>query len=101
VESRGRLKTGELFTSSRGADYRLRCRCAKALAAMDFDRLLLCGLLRTLAALLATFPLVTLHLLNSLTPFHLSRYGLEYIAKRIMQIILAIFRWHCRFMSNE
>ena len=39
---------------------------------MDFDRLLLCGLLRTRAAFLATLPLVTLHLLNFLTPFRLA-----------------------------
>jgi len=57
---------------------------------MDFDRLLLCGLLSMRAALLATFPLVTLHLLNSLTSFQLSRHEPRYIANMIMQIILAI-----------
>jgi hypothetical protein len=54
---------------------RRRCRCAKALAATDFDRLLLFGLLSTRAALLATLPLVTLHLLNSLTPFLLAQHA--------------------------
>ncbi len=61
---------------------------------MDFDCLLLWGLPSTRAALLATFPLVTLHRLNSLTSFRLARQGAihcnKYIAHFYCNLSLAL-----------